>query len=215
MKTIFISGILLAILAGLAFAFQAGFTGNAVKNPQGMPGDFYRVVDRVRSGEIQVRDVGEEYYKRPEFFPTYQNYSSQRGEHWGVMGYGAYPSDFRLSISGSGEAEIASIVHTSWKVETYQGLRLEPGHNSEYFDVEIQPQEILLEPSYPVFEDGWAQKVLIRIRMKNPPRGEHVIEIIPSSPSNELSEKVPEGRKYYGAGGFGIGRPLIRIAVRV
>ena len=216
MKMILLAGVLLAVLAGIVLASQLGLTGNSIANPrpQDLPKDFYEVADGVRSGKIQVINVGEEYYTKPEFYPTFsQGSTGPRGEHWGVLGYGAYPSDIIVHSPKNREVVIGTIIHTSWMVETYQGLKLESDHNPESFDVEIQPEEILLGPAYPSFEKGWAQKAIVRVTVKNPPPGEYVIGINPSSPSNDLSKKVPPDKKYYEAGGFGVGRPLVKIVV--
>lgn len=160
-------------------------------------------------------------------------------ERVGVSGYGTYPADTVVKGILPGEdLKVVTYLHTGWFIEKYQGMELKPVFPShgdtqqgmisvvqepdvvkDYFEVNIEPAVILLEPSYPVFYPNWAQKVTIKVNVKeNTPKGTYLVGVTPFEPPADKSE----GWKYkYGiyaytdAGMAGIGRPHLQIFVKV
>jgi hypothetical protein len=105
--------------------------------------------------------------------------------------------------------------------ETMMGMftiEQDPDVVRNYFDVEITPNALLLDPTYPLFGPNWAQKVRIEVHVKeNTPPGKYLIGISPTNPPKELeSEWIREHRlKYTSVGTIGIGRPTYQIFVEV
>ena len=238
MKLLLLPLLALALVAALlaaGFRLEAPFTGQVTQSARDslapetfenlppFPEDFYSVLKEINSGNRLITDVGEGYYKQPEFYPTFtQNIGLMKSgrQHWGVLGYGAFPSDVRVTAGRDGELAVTTIIHSSWLVETYQGLRMTTvlGEGLEdYFDVSIEPEAILLEPSYPRFGSNWARKITFRVRMKDPPAGDYLIGANPSAPPGEASREWASGfqGKYTEVGGFGVGRPLFQIHLTI
>ena len=187
-----------------------------------LPGDFSRVLGDLYTGEVQMGKIGEEYYLQPEFYPTFADTIEVMQfprQHWGVLGFGVFPSTVKVTSSGE-PFSVATIFHTSWLVETYQGMRLEVVMDAEkdrFFDVSLNPDIILLEPAYPVFGKDWAQKILITVTPHQPPPGTYLIGIAPTSPPGEFSQKWSSQYEKYTEGGgvFGVGRPLFQIILDI
>ena len=160
-------------------------------------------------------------------------------ERVGVSGYGMYPADTVVKGINPGEdLKVVTYLHTSWFIEKYQGMELKPVFPShgdtqqamvsvvqdpdvvkDYFDVKIEPTIILLEPSYPIFFPNWAQKVTVKVHLKeNTPKGTYLVGVTPFEPPVENSEewKYKYGiYAYTDAGMAGIGRPHLQIFVKV
>lgn len=163
----------------------------------------------------------ESFWKQPEFYnfeSSIEYYINPPVGYRGYYGFGAYPSERRVTMKAGDERETFTYFHTSWFVNKYQGLKLNPVIDEEikdYFDIEIEPEVILLEPTFPVFEYNWTQKIIIKIKAKDPPQGKYMIGVDASEPSLEYSQKWFEkyGNKYVEAGIFGVGRPFYQINV--
>ena len=80
---------------------------------------------------------------------------------------------------------MCSFFHNGFGVWTYQGFELVPWE-SEYFEVEITPNEFTLSPTFPVFEDGWVKKIQVKIiAKKDMEAGNYVLGFNVAPPSNE------------------------------
>jgi len=145
------------------------------------PRDFLIFKRAVEKGEIiDLCKLEEKYYKNPEFYITWEQgkqifYDNHDYSRWGVHGYGAYPGDLGMVVTDlkkGEEIEFCTLLKTSYGIETYQGVKLLVPE-SEYFDIEISPQEyenysnhFLLEPTFPIFKKGWVKKVKIKLIAK-------------------------------------------------
>ncbi len=189
----------------------------------------------------------ENYYKQPEFYPLWEDqgvpfYTPLKPGYTpgyvGVVGYGSYPGDIIVSPIEPGQNFLTvTYWHTAWAVAKYQGMSLainypvkgetkmgmfKVNQDSEmvknYFNVEITPNNLLLEPNYPLFGWNWAQKVKIDVHVnENTPPGKYLIGISPVDPPKDLeSQWIKEHRlKYTSVGMVGIGRPTYQIFVEV
>ena len=99
----------------------------------------------------------------------------------------------------------------------YQGLKLVSSYNKSILDVEINPKTVLLEPTYPHFGYDWAQKVKLKVFVKDAPKGEQNIDIDILAPTPEFSDKWVSKylERYVDAGAFGIGRPFYTLVLRI
>jgi len=104
------------------------------------PTDFYTKQNLLLTGKIDFNELGEEYWKQPEFYPNWgtglQNrkqrytdpmfYDVEKGvfKRFGAWGYGAYPASRGMQLSAGSEKEFQVIWYTGWTVETVQGFSL-------------------------------------------------------------------------------------------
>jgi len=160
------------------------------------PSDFYVVTREIQSHYINLCELDGSYYLQPEFYVQ----SWERGKHyydshdysrWGVHGHGAYPGNPQIYFNNTTPNSWISFCvfyRTGWNIETWQGLKLIAEEN-EYFDVYIEPDEFLLEPTFPVFKEGWAKKLKITVLIKKtPPKGTYKIAINAINPSEEKAK---------------------------
>jgi hypothetical protein len=260
------------------------------------PRDFYWVKTMVELGLLtDVNAIPAEYYKQPEFYPRFDTIGVDMMQHptpgrFGAWGFGTYPSEVLLNAKVNEttgvETTAYTIFHTSWLVETYQGMGLTVVYPNEahmlsnqfsdgsrsvtqnssevakYFETEFvslepkcsrgtyvngkcewdspagaecyaiynettkkcvftpasSPDVLLLEPAFPVFQYGWAQKVGLKIKVKpGTPKGKYVIGMGVSSPPKEISDKWLMEYKlvYAGSGMFGLDVPWFQVFVEV
>jgi len=164
------------------------------------------------------------------------------GVRVGVSGYGVYPGDTVVSNIHTGEdLKVVTYLHAGWFIEKYQGMELkvvypnrgevklganetvsviqDPDEVKNYFDVNLTPSLVLLEPSFPVFQPNWTQKITVIAHVKeNTPAGDYLIGITPFEPPPEKSDEWVYQYgifKYVDAGMADIGRPHLQIFVRV
>lgn len=161
------------------------------------PSNFIIIKRDVYAGQItDLNHISENVYKQPEFYPTWESsglqwFRNHDYSRWGVHGYGFFPGEISYTaqnMTASDAIDIYSFLHTSWGIETWQGVKLIPVYDDNYFDVSILPEDILLDPTFPNFYSNWSQVINMKITAKRPvPTGTYVFSIRFSSPSNELS----------------------------
>lgn len=191
-----------------------------------LPSDFKqadKAVQELSYGFEKLPQLGEEYYKQPEFLPTWEtigvkNMRSPPEDRVALWGLGAYPAEQRFSAKPGDEFTAATFFHTSWMVQTYQGMHLALIYNETYFDVTIEPDRLVLAPAYPAFERDWSQKVVVKIRVKEgSPIGEHLIRIRIMKPdeADERAWREQYGGRYVNAPDAVPHRAFVRLAVDV
>lgn len=170
------------------------------------PNDFIMYKRDVEKGAIlDLCPLEEEYWKQPEFSPTWErakqsHYVGHDYSRWGVHGYGSYPADMGLVIRNLKqweEIEICTFFKTSYGIETYQGIKLVPTED-EYFKVEISPQEFseypnhfLMTPTFPQFSPEWIRKVKLKITAKQDvPVGIYNLGFSVVSPDDRFNNKM-------------------------
>ncbi len=218
------------------------------RNLPPFPEDFYRLRILVIYGKIYDLDtVDETYWKQPEFIPGFEEHAVRlinqpQAGRWGAFGYGAYPADTSVSTSPGEEFEVVTFFHTSWLVETYQGIKPVVVYNAEsqmpsqdlqgsstvsqdpekvktYFEVKVDPEMTVLGPTYPVLDYEWTKKIKVDVKVKEgTPPGKYVIGVNIGAPSADFNDQMY--KKYlnlYTTSGntVGVGRPFYQIAVEV
>ena len=161
--------------------------------------DFSEIAYLFSSGKyFSIGYLDETYYKQPEMYPNFKTLGTKYWtrpdpKYWTTGGYGSYPSEQWdiLTIGEREEFDAAVFFYTSWGVQAYQGVTLQPDpETSKYFDITITPQTFLLEPTFPKFGNGWAYKIEIHGKMKEgTPPGSYKIGINVETPPNEFIEK--------------------------
>ena len=218
------------------------------RNLPPFPEDFYRMRILVVYGKISdLGIVGEEYWKQPEFIPGFEEnavrlISQPQTGRWGAFGYGAYPADTEVTTSAGQEFSVNTFFHSSWLVETFQGIKpvivynenntmpsqdlqgssvvvQDPEKVKGYFDVKTTPETMVLGPTYPVLDKDWIQGLKVTVKVKDgTPPGRYVIGVNIGQPPADFNDQML--KKYlnlYTTGGsaVGVGRPFYQIAVTV
>jgi len=151
------------------------FTSSVFKNLPPMPDNLLDVANKYKYAQITARVLSEDYYLQPEFYPMWfetanKTYGVEPRMH-GVAGYSIYPSTMDVYITDKTKnVTLYAILHASWGVEVYQGVVIKPIYNKSLFNVEVvEPERILLlPPTYPYFENGWAKRLVLNITIKKP-----------------------------------------------
>jgi len=194
------------------------------------PRDLYRLRNQIKYGEFwDMAAIGEEYYKQPEFYPTFESVGLsllQKRSGMSPWGFGAYPGDVQVITFPNDNITLATFFFSAWGVETFQGIGLnykitdESGEEVDYLEVEVDPSAIVIGPSYPVFEYEWAQKVVVEIHVKeDAPIGTYTVGVdatqVPAEKGREWSALY--GGRYTEGGGFntGMGRPYFKVLITV
>ena len=161
--------------------------------------DFSEIAYLFASGNyFTIGLLGPEYYKQPELYANFKTgglkyWAKPDPRYWVPHGFGSYPSEQWDTLSLSGRKEFTGVVfvHSGWGVQTYQGMTLLPDSEFvKYFDVEITPQNFLLEPVWPRFGENWAYKVTITGRLKPETKpGSYKLAINVFTPPKELKEQ--------------------------
>jgi hypothetical protein len=161
------------------------------------PANFVILKRDVYNGQItDLNRIPESIYKQPELYPTWETngqkwYINHDYSRWGVHGYGFFPGERSYTVSNMTARDtinVYSFLHTSWGIETWQGLKLIPEYNNDYFDVTLTPDELLLEPTFPKFYSNWSQKINMLITAKRPvPEGDYKFSISFTTPSSANS----------------------------
>jgi hypothetical protein len=189
MKKAYIIGILIALVIAVA-------AGYSILNQQGRPFKYRNLQDKMFSelpkipdnflakravfenGMIELKDVSEEYYLQPEFYPTWESMGIKLMEEGKVNFYRKisatiYPSEYMLETeTGSGVYEGNFIARSEFSSEAYFGLsfiqtipeicdlrennfgdnEMQISQNSTYVSDRVkltfEPKSVLLEPSY-------------------------------------------------------------------
>lgn len=160
------------------------------------PDDYEIIIRELESGYIDIAELNRSYWLQPDFYPSWKHakqfYTNHDYSRWGVGGYGAYPGNPEITFYKKTIGtwiEDCTLFKTGYGIETWQGVKLVPEEN-EYFDVTIEPNELLLEPTFPIFSENWVRILNYRVTIKKePPIGEYLVKIHQTKPSKEQSEK--------------------------
>lgn len=164
------------------------------------PKNFNIMKRDIYSGQIiELNKVNENIWKQPEFYPTWEQngltwFQNHDYSRWGVHGYGFFPAELSYTVSNmtsNDQLDVYSFLHTSWGIETWQGLKLIPiSSNSNLFNVVVTPNDILMDPTFPKLYENWTQKIHMQITAKQSiPKGIYTFSIGFQTPSAELSNK--------------------------
>ncbi len=166
----------------------------------------------------------ETYFKQPEFYPTFEQnifyYVNPPTDYLGFYGYGAFPSEGTYTRGQNQEVITPFLIYSSWYVIKYQGLKLNvliDDSIKDYFDVTIDPDVVLLEPTFPVFENNWTQLVKMRVKIKNPPAGRYSIGVTVSPAPGNYSDLWYQkyGPKYTSGGFISLSQPIYKVTLNI
>lgn len=163
------------------------------------PDDFDAYTREVWLGSLtDLCEIEDSYWNQPEFYGSSWKISKEHFydnpdySKWGVYGQGNIPKEISYTFSNlkkGDEFTLCSFFHNGFGIWTYQGFRLVPIEN-EYFDVELTPNELTTSPTFPIFIEGWAQKIKIKLTAKkNIPAGIYELGFDVTEPSGEYSRE--------------------------
>ncbi|PLW80008.1 hypothetical protein C0585_04945 [Candidatus Woesearchaeota archaeon] len=197
-----------------------------------LPEDFWKIKYAFINyqEDKQLCDIEEKYYLQPEWIgqpskfvdiqiPYYKEGFEKT--NWYREGYGGYPAIHRITTQPGEEFRICTYMFTGWRVETYQGINLEPimvdkiiwddnyenvilDEGSNFISISLEEPEFLLEPVYPLFKEGWIKKVVMTVKIdENANIGTYGYKLNVLTPSIENSEKwVSEYKELYAHASF-------------
>lgn len=188
-----------------------------------IPEEVFSKLPLYRKNFTRELNSPEQNWKQPEYYEFEEGieyYINTPRDYLGQVGFGAYPSYRFFNAKDGDEIKTFTYFHASWFVYNYQGIKLDIVMNDNirnYFDVYIEPDIFLLEPTFPYFEYNWTQKITVIVKVKNnPPKGNYLIGVDTSSPPSEYSQKWSENYKgrYIEAGGIvSIGKPFYNLEI--
>jgi len=179
--------------------------------------------------------LGPEYWKQPEFYKTqdtWLNYYKEVPFGLTGKGYGGYSDEAIAGVTPGLNFSMCLFIYTGAGVSSYQAIPLDVyvlggegtsptfGQNqfsdgnrtvgtedmSKYFEIEIVPKTILLEPAYPLFFGNWTQKVVLNIRVSpDTPKGRYMVILGPFGTVPEKQDRewrIEYGNRYMNQAGF-------------
>ncbi len=214
-----------------------------------MPRDFYEIDLLVTKGLwSNTSYLTRDYWIQPEFYPQFEEQGidlmlNPPTGRFGAFGYGTYPSELVVLTYPGAKINTAFFVHTSWLVETYQGMGFDfvyppngflrssdfpndtnrtvtqdPQVVRRYIRGTISPSNVLLAPAYPVFDENWAQKIDVNLDIApDTPPGRYLAGVdIVAPPQEKADEWFNQYRtRYTSSGGTGIGTPWFSMFIEV
>lgn len=135
------------------------------------PEDFWDISSLFVNQQISAWHLGDAYLQ-PELIPTWdywstEVYGDENYSRFGVYGASFFPSQFDIVNVDEGEVlNISFFIKADWGIRFLQGCSIYIP-DVEGLDIElIEPKkEILLQPTYPRFLEGWIQKVWVQIKV--------------------------------------------------
>jgi len=225
------------------------FTSQVFSKLPPMPRDFYEIDLLVTKGLwSNTSYITRDYWIQPEFYPEFEAQGVELmlnppTGRFGAFGYGTYPSELVVLTYPGAHISTAFFVHTSWLVETYQGMGFElvyPANgflrssdfpNSDnrtvtqdqqvvrrYIRGRMSPSYAVFGPAYPAFDENWAHKIEVNLDIDpNTPPGRYIVGAdIVAPPADKAEEWFTQYKsRYTSAGGTGIGTPWFSMFIEV
>ena len=196
MKKYLVIGIIMISIA--FFLILNGIDGSMKTNTSGISSSELNFVSKgINYNNItytNISDIPEEYYKRPEFYPSYKTYIDQTDKkQTASYGYGAYPGEISYNVKAlkaSQYVDVYTFVHSSYSVGNYQGLKLSlKSPDEELFETITEPSDILLSPLFlesQNISNNWTYRIKMKIvARKDIPDGRYVFKLSAGQPSSE------------------------------
>lgn len=158
-----------------------------------------------------IINLPKEIYLKPEFYPSYNKSNEENHSKRALYGYGAYPSEVTYDakeFKAGQEVDVYTLVHASYDVYTYQGMKLTlDSSNNEFFETQISPSEILLFPKYlensSNVTSNWSYKIKITVSAKEDiPEGKYLFKLKADVPSPDKEAEFRQIDGKYVSGGF-------------
>lgn len=211
-----------------------------------IPEDFYYYKYMMMSGQIsqeELANLSSDYYMQPEWIshsftesciPLFLREADTT--RWTPEGYGTFPHELIIGTTKGGVIEVYAFVHAGCGVENYQGLKLVPSFSKssmgmdgivipidqelskQHIGISITPDNILLSPAYPLYQNGWVQKVKVTIRIgEDTPSGIYGagFDVTTADPYYEAMWRKDLGGGYTSKSSFGIAEQQFKVTIYV
>jgi len=178
------------------------------------PRDFYEIKSLFLDKAITAWHLGEDYLQ-PELLTTWDYWSvvvyGKNTSRFGIYGASFFPSNFNYGNVEKGDViNVSGFIRADWGIQYLQGCSIYLP-TVEGLDLElVHPErEILLQPTYPKFIEGWIQKFLVRITVLE--EGDYSFKIFEGVPSDYTDDvwKSRYGEEYISLGS------LVRLSTTV
>lgn len=212
------------------------------KNLEPLPDDIYKIRYQLMTGRVEPQTLcmlEQKYYEQPEFYlnsfrdVALKFYKKPDTSHWTPEGYGTFPHEMETITKAGTNFSVCTFFHSSWAVEAYQGFSLYAAYPSiarykgqlinlnteesiKYFDVEVTPDNILLEPSYPIFSKGWSKKISLKIKVADDtPKGTYAVGFDVARPSLEMAKEWSSKYQelYFSKSDFSVSEEQFRMVI--
>ena len=209
-----------------------------------LPEDFYRYKYLSMTGRMDAEmlcAITQDYYLQPEFYRNnfvdvgLRRYKEPSETHWTPEGYGNYPHQMEVLTSPGESFTLCTFFHTAWGVESYQGFSIVPVYPSKasvegieqdvdseaskrYISLTATPSEVLLEPAYLIFKEGWVQPIKLFVSVSNDaPPGIYAVGFDVGRASMESSSEWQRlyAEKYQGKSSLHLSVPQFIAVIKV
>lgn len=212
---VIVAGIALITLKKVNKRASYGLPAAMFEKLPAIPTDFEQVKILLLYNKIRdYTGYGPEYWKQPEWFPSWNEgclplLKNPPLDRWAAMGVGTFPYKATYSASPGETVKAVLYVKSGCMVVTYQGVGMKygfpesarrlgdeifyqtPSTTAQYLKIKSDPEEFILEPSYPVFSEEYAKRIEIDIEIDpNTPPGFYFVAIDPGAPSGEFSDEA-------------------------
>ena len=217
----------------IAMETLANLTSDYYEQPEWIRDNFYRESEPDSYGTCREGILDEERnvciaggivnWKEPDIY------------HWTPEGYGTYPNIMGNVLKQGESDDLYTFFHTSWKVETYQGFSLVPRYYTtitgfenvkyvdpetakKYINITLDPNVVLMSPTYPKFIPGWSKKIRMHIDVADDaPPGKYAVgfDVAKAPKVNETIWSMQYHELYQSKSGFGITTPQFQVLLEV
>jgi hypothetical protein len=159
----------------------------------------------------ELEAIPRENYSQPTFFNDFETSGKEKWVNAKTTtpashGIISTPADQYATLTpGSTEIAATLFVRAAWGSTYYQGVKLYATITPEApIKFSVNPEQFLLEPTFPIIQEKWVEKINIRGEITKPlEAGEYVITVKMSDPDVENVIKwIEDGKPYTNANGL-------------
>lgn len=188
------------------------------------PATFEGDANQLYSGKVErVNEIPANVYRQPEFHPLFARqgvraWTEAKSIAQTVIGITSFPAEQTATVDAArGGIETALFVSSAWGAAQSQatGFRytVQPAGPIE---VRIEPNEIVLGPTFPRFSEDWIQKIKIQIKWNSKlEAGTYEVTLYPDVPSESFVRRLEPNVVYAGSNGIGMGEGLATLTLQV
>lgn len=179
------------------------------------PEDFDEVVSLFLDRKVSAWHLSEEYFLQPEFIETWDYWSTEvygrNKSRFGIYGASFFPSHLTFFNVAKGDViNVSGFIKADWGIQYLQGCSIYiPEVKGLDIELVYPERELLLQPTYPKFKNGWIQKFLIRVTVLE--TDNYSFKVFEGVPSN-YTDAVWKG--LYGADYVSLGS-LVRLSMTI
>ena len=211
------------------------------------PTDFWPLKLLVEKGKItRMELITESYWRQPEFYPEWDSGCLSGIQHpptdrFVGFGLAVYPSETIVLSPKNSEFDTYFFLRSTCLMKKLQGVKIvplwisssylalseypdgtrdvsqDPEAIKKYFDISVTPDTVLLQPTFPIYENDWVYKIKVHVKVKNPPSGKYALALDLVAPDEKQSNEWLWKYKndYVEAGTHTLGYPWYKVFIEV